>query len=252
MSYPDVPGAGAMTAAMKKDVEGRLTGFLGEDIGGPPKPRWRGRVGGTRAERQLLVPRGLRRVLSVRLATVDRTSNADGLGTRAYWYDGAAEEYRPSPGLIADGSQDAFVAALKKRLEKREGVTPETVDAALGDEENRDAHLDDMAFTADGDLKGRLRPGHGRRPPGRPHLRHPPQSDRHPMTVRLRQPRPAANHRHELAHGGAFSRARVGSVVVSCHQLRPHRAPQLIGPWLSVSMSVRRRSSHAVAAEMDA
>ncbi len=35
-SYPDVPGADDMTAAMKKHVEGRLAGFLGEDIGGPP------------------------------------------------------------------------------------------------------------------------------------------------------------------------------------------------------------------------
>lgn len=35
-SYPDVPGTGAMTAVMKKDVRGRLAGFLGEDIGGPP------------------------------------------------------------------------------------------------------------------------------------------------------------------------------------------------------------------------
>ncbi|MEU0217710.1 polysaccharide deacetylase family protein, partial [Streptomyces sp. NPDC006265] len=91
-------------------------------------------------------------VVGVRLATVDRTSNADGLDTRAYWYDGAAEKYRPSPDLIADGSRDDFVAAVKKNLQKREGVTPDTIDA-LGDQESRDAYLDDMAFTADGDLK---------------------------------------------------------------------------------------------------
>jgi peptidoglycan-N-acetylglucosamine deacetylase len=142
-----------MTAAMKKDVKGRLAGFLGEDIGGPPS------CGGADGSEGLelnvsfsfLVSSG--DVLGVRLTTLDRTSNADGIDTRAYWYDGAAKKYRPSPGLIADDSQDAFVSALKKRLEKREGVTPDTVEASLGDRENRNAYLDDMAFTADGDLK---------------------------------------------------------------------------------------------------
>ncbi|WNM35748.1 polysaccharide deacetylase family protein [Streptomyces sp. Li-HN-5-11] len=152
-SYPDVPGAGAITAAMKKDVKVRLAGFLGEDVGGPPSC---GGADGSQGPElnvsfSFLVSSG--DVLGVRLTTVDRTSNADGTDTRAYWYDGAAKKYRPSFGLIADGSRDAFVSALKKRLEKREGVTPETVDAALNDQENRDAYLDDMAFTADGDLE---------------------------------------------------------------------------------------------------
>lgn len=152
-SYPDVPGAGAMTSAMKKDVEGRLAVFLGTDIGGPPS------CGGPDGPEgpelnvsfSFLVASG--DVLGVRLGTVDRTSNADGLGTRAYWYDGAARKYRPAPGLIADGSRDPFVTALKKRLQKREGVTPDTVEAALGDQKSRDSYLDDMAFTTDGDLK---------------------------------------------------------------------------------------------------
>ncbi|MDX3638237.1 polysaccharide deacetylase family protein [Streptomyces sp. MB09-02B] len=152
-SYPDVPGADAMTAAMKKQVEGRLAVFLGEDIGGPPSCG--GADGSERPELNIsfsfVVASG--DVLGVRLTTVDRTSNADGVDTRAYWYDGAAKEYRTSPGLIADHSQDAFVSALKKRLEKREGVTPDTVEAALGDQEGRDAYLDDMAFTPAGDLK---------------------------------------------------------------------------------------------------
>jgi hypothetical protein len=152
-SYPDVPGADAMTAAMKKDVEGRLAAFLGEDTGG--QATGCGGMDGLEGPElnvsfSFLVASG--DVLGVRLGTVDRTSNADGLATEAYWYDGAAKEYRPSPGLIADGSRDAFVSAVKKRLEKREGVTPDTV-AALDDQESRDVYLDDMAFTADGDLK---------------------------------------------------------------------------------------------------
>ncbi|MBB6421155.1 hypothetical protein [Streptomyces sp. AK010] len=96
-SYPDVPGADAMTAAMKKQVEGRLAVFLGEDIGGPPS------CGGADASERpelnisfsFVVASG--DVLGVRLTTVDRTSNADGVDTRAYWYDGAAKTYRSSP-----------------------------------------------------------------------------------------------------------------------------------------------------------
>ncbi|MFJ4974678.1 polysaccharide deacetylase family protein [Streptomyces coeruleorubidus] len=152
-SYPDVPGAGAMTAAMKKDVEGRLAVFLGTDIGGPPSCGGPDGPEGPELNVSFSFLAASGDVLGVRLGTVDRTSNADGLGTRAYWYDGAARKYRPAPGLIADGSRDAFVTALKKRLEKREGVTPDTVEAALGDQESRDTYLDDMAFTADGDLK---------------------------------------------------------------------------------------------------
>ncbi|MER5218562.1 polysaccharide deacetylase family protein [Streptomyces sp. NPDC002838] len=154
-SYPDVPGADRMTTAMKKDVEGRLAVFLGTDIGGPPSCGGSAGTDGPEGPElnvsfSFLVASG--DVLGVRLGTVDRTSNADGLATRAYWYDGAAKKYRPSPGFIADGSWDAFVSALKKRLEKREGVTPDTVEA-LDDQESRDAYLDDMAFTTDGDLK---------------------------------------------------------------------------------------------------
>ncbi len=93
----------------------RLAGFLGEDIGG--QPSCGGADGAEGPELNVsfsfLVASG--DVLGVRLATVDRTPNADGIDTRAYWYDGAAQKYRPSPGLIADDSRDAFVAALKER-----------------------------------------------------------------------------------------------------------------------------------------
>ncbi|MDF3145154.1 MULTISPECIES: polysaccharide deacetylase family protein [unclassified Streptomyces] len=149
-SYPDVPGADQMTAVMKKDVQNRLAVFLGEDTDGQVTDCG-GMEGSEGPELNVsfsfLVVSG--DVLGVRLTTVDRTSNADGVDTEAYWYDGAAQRYRPSPGLIADGSRDAFVAAVKERLEKREGVTPDTVTAL----DDPDAYLDDMAFTADGDLK---------------------------------------------------------------------------------------------------
>jgi hypothetical protein len=113
-----------MTAAMKKDVEGRLAVFHGEDTGGH-RLRWHGRRGGRELNVNFSFLVASSDVLGVRLTTIDRTSNADGLDTRAYWYDGAEKKYRPSAGLITDGSWDAFVSvALKKRLDKREGATP--------------------------------------------------------------------------------------------------------------------------------
>ncbi|MDT0485956.1 polysaccharide deacetylase family protein [Streptomyces doebereineriae] len=85
--------------------------------------------------------------------TLDRSSAGDGLATKSYWYEGAAQQYRTSAGLIADGSRDAFVAAVEKALGHREGVTADSLDSSLGDREYRDTYLDDMSFTSDGGLK---------------------------------------------------------------------------------------------------
>ncbi|MGW2522383.1 polysaccharide deacetylase family protein [Streptomyces sp. NPDC001617] len=147
-AYPDVPGADAMTAAMKKDVDARLETFRTGSC-------QEGRDGGEGTELNVsfsfLAASG--DVLGVRLVTVDRSSAGDGLATKSYWYDGTAKRYRTSAGLIADGSRDAFVEAVEKALEHREGVTADTLASSLGDREYRDTYLDDMSFTSGGGLK---------------------------------------------------------------------------------------------------
>ncbi|MEV7889795.1 hypothetical protein ACWD3I_24150 [Streptomyces sp. NPDC002817] len=147
-SYPDVPGAQAMTVAMMKDVEQRLAIFRStvcEDA----------QSGGEGIEldisHRFLVASG--DVLGVRLTTQDRSAAGSGLSARTYWYDGKADAYRTAPGLVAGDSRDAFVAVLKARLKGREGVDAATLDDVLSDPASRAAVLDDMAFTVDGGLR---------------------------------------------------------------------------------------------------
>ncbi|MFD3837790.1 polysaccharide deacetylase family protein [Streptomyces sp. NPDC058642] len=145
--YPDVTGAEAMTAAMKKDVDGRLATFRSacDDGGGA------GDVGELNISHQFLVASG--DVLGVRLTTQDHSAAGSGLSVRTYWYDGRAGAYRTALGLVDDGSRDAFVSALKKRLKGREGTDADTVDEAFADPSNQTTILDDMVYTADGGLR---------------------------------------------------------------------------------------------------
>ncbi|MEU7722921.1 polysaccharide deacetylase family protein [Streptomyces tibetensis] len=150
-SYPDVPGAEAMTAAMQKDVEKRLTGFRSgqceDGTSGARSPE-------LNISHQFLVASG--DVLGVRLSTQDHSAAASGLSTRTYWYDGKADAYRTALGLVAEGSRDAFITALKYRLKGREGVDAAALDDTFSDPASRTAVLDDMAITADGGLRVNL------------------------------------------------------------------------------------------------
>ncbi|MET9527494.1 polysaccharide deacetylase family protein [Streptomyces coeruleorubidus] len=146
-SYPDVPGAEAMTAAMKKDVERRLATFRSGGCTGSGGADGRE----LNISHQFLVASG--DVLGVRLTTQDQSAAGDGLSARTYWYDGKAGAYPTALGLVANGSRDAFVAALKNQLKDREGVDAAALDDKFSDPDTRDAALYDMAFTADGGLR---------------------------------------------------------------------------------------------------
>jgi peptidoglycan/xylan/chitin deacetylase (PgdA/CDA1 family) len=149
-SYPDVPGAEAMTAAMKKYVERRLASFRSDSAicqdgtGGADS-------GELNISHQFLVASG--DVLGVRLSTQDPSSAGSGQSATTYWYDGKAGAYRTALGLVADGSRDAFLSALKDRLKGREGVDAAALDDTFADPASSAAALDDMAFTADGGLR---------------------------------------------------------------------------------------------------
>ncbi|MBR8640583.1 polysaccharide deacetylase family protein [Streptomyces tuirus] len=151
--YPDVPGATAMTAAMKEKVEERVDAFLGQE-GDGPATLCGGAPAGTEAARDaelnvsfsFLVASG--DVLGVRLTTVQAPTAGDGIDTRTYWYDGKDKVHKSAPELIADGSRNAFLTAVQERLKKKEGADPTLLD----DPADHDFSLDDMAFTADGDL----------------------------------------------------------------------------------------------------
>ncbi|WP_328744214.1 polysaccharide deacetylase family protein [Streptomyces sp. NBC_00285] len=143
-SYPDVPGAEAMTAAMKKDVEGRLATFREGSCGN-------GSGGELNISHQFLVASG--DVLGVRLTTQDGSAASGGLSTRTYWYDGKAGAYRTAVDLIAGGARNAFVAGLKERLKGREGVDSVSLDDTFSAPASVTSALGDMAFTTDGGLR---------------------------------------------------------------------------------------------------
>lgn len=149
-SYPDVPGATAVTDAMKKDVQGRLADFRAACSGDSA-------VAGSELNitYQFLVASG--DVLGVRLTTLGGEGPGSGLAQRTYWYDGAAGAYRSALKLVADGSRDSFLAAVKSRLAGRDGTDPNTVAEALDDPDP--SLFDDMAFTASGDLRVTFAPG---------------------------------------------------------------------------------------------
>ncbi|MGW2520938.1 polysaccharide deacetylase family protein [Streptomyces sp. NPDC001617] len=141
-SYPDVPGASAMTDVMKKYVEVRLATF---------RSTCQGHHGELNISHQFLVASG--DVLGVRLSTQDGSGVTGGPASRTYWYDGKAGAYRTALALVADGSRDAFVTALKNQLKGREGTDADTVNEAFADRSVLPGVLDDMAFTADGGLR---------------------------------------------------------------------------------------------------
>lgn len=129
-SYPDVPGATALTAAMEKDIGKRLAGFLGtSDATRPTNCADDDRSDDT-DNRELNIGFGVLvasgDVVGVRLSSRDQK----GLSTETYWYDGADRAYRPALALIDKVHRAAFVSALPKRLP-----------------------LDDIAFAPDGGLQ---------------------------------------------------------------------------------------------------
>ncbi|MGW1748334.1 polysaccharide deacetylase family protein [Streptomyces sp. NPDC002092] len=142
-SYPDVPGASTMTDAMKKYVEERLETFRSACQGDDHRE--------LNISHQFLVASG--DVLGVRLTTLDGAAAGSGLSSGTYWYDGKVGAYRTALALVADGSRDAFVTALKNQLKGREGTDADTVDEAFADRSDLTAILDDMAFTPDGGLR---------------------------------------------------------------------------------------------------
>ncbi|MET7688153.1 polysaccharide deacetylase family protein [Streptomyces sp. NPDC005483] len=151
-SYPDVPGATAATEAMRKDVEARLALFRESCADEADAP-----AGELNISHGFLVASG--DVLGVRLTTLGGGGVGSGLARRTYWYDGRAGAYRTALDLVDSGSRSAFVAALKSRLEGREGTDAQTLEQAFADPSLLAGELDDMAFAANGGLRVTFDPG---------------------------------------------------------------------------------------------
>ncbi|MGW0709545.1 polysaccharide deacetylase family protein [Streptomyces sp. NPDC002643] len=141
-SYPAVPGADPLSAALKADIDNRM----GTSSDGTTDAAGAGCVP-VNISYDLLVASG--DVVGVRLSTLDYGAAGDGTGTRAYWYDGKTGKTRKPTALIDEDSFDAFVDALKDGLKGREGVSTSDLDSTFEDYPDT---LDDFFFTDNGDL----------------------------------------------------------------------------------------------------
>ncbi|MFJ8019335.1 hypothetical protein [Streptomyces sp. NPDC096311] len=151
-----------MTAAMKRDADGQLANFRTttcEDGSEAPDGQE------LNISHTFLVASG--DVLGVRLSTQASTGVGDGLSTKTYWYDGRDRVYRIAPEIVADGSQDAFVAALETELKGREGVDAAFLDSAFGGPGRPSHRTERHGLHRRRRPAGHLRPGPGGRPRSR-------------------------------------------------------------------------------------
>lgn len=141
-SYPAVPGAEPMTAVMKRDVARRLQAHVDNGCGANALDF---NIGF-----ELLVASG--DVVGARLRTQDPSAAGDGTETRTYWYDGADARRHDALDLVAEASRPAFLAAVRKQLEGREGIDATALGDALSGSQAQQ-NLDDMSFTREGALR---------------------------------------------------------------------------------------------------
>ncbi|WP_129787035.1 polysaccharide deacetylase family protein [Promicromonospora panici] len=143
-SYPAVPGAEPMTAAMKSDVERRLRAYVDDGCGSGNELDFN--IGF-----DFLVASG--DVVGVRLTTQDPGAAGDGTETKTYWYGGEDAQPHDALGLIAEASRPDFLSVVRERLEGREGVDTAILGAALSGPQAQQDLLDDMSVTRDGALR---------------------------------------------------------------------------------------------------
>ncbi|MET9084871.1 hypothetical protein ABZX77_23830 [Streptomyces sp. NPDC004237] len=141
-AYPVYPGADALSAAMKADIQKRVPAFLMA-----ADSRSRCPVGmEANIAFDTLVASG--NVVGVRLTTQDYTSVNSGLSTRDYWYDGATKTGTSPLALIADAKTDTFAALLSQKLKGRPGLLVDN----FSDPAQRTGLLTNLYFRRNGDL----------------------------------------------------------------------------------------------------
>ncbi|MDX6348520.1 MAG: peptidoglycan-N-acetylglucosamine deacetylase [Streptomyces sp.] len=143
-SYPSVPGAKALTEAVRRGVEARRRSFAtGCGSGGAGDSR-------LNVSFDFLVAAG--DVIGVQTTAQDETAAADGMTLATYWYDGRSGKAVPALGMIAEGSADRFAELVEQALMHRKGADPHAAHAALDDPAARVETLNNLAFAENGSL----------------------------------------------------------------------------------------------------
>ncbi|MFI7704205.1 polysaccharide deacetylase family protein [Nonomuraea sp. NPDC049480] len=142
IAYPQVPGADAFTAALRRMVEGRRADFLGQAC---DQPAWE-----LNLDFAFLAASG--DVIGVRYTEWWLGGAGDGRSTTTRWYDTETGKVLPASALVEPGSMGKFAAGLGTALARKQGFDPQAFREAMADDASRARYLDDLAFTARGDL----------------------------------------------------------------------------------------------------
>ncbi|MEU5266187.1 polysaccharide deacetylase family protein [Amycolatopsis sp. NPDC021455] len=149
VSYPAVPGADALTTALREKTENRVKTLRESQNGVQDAECPTDDAPELNVSFRFLAAAG--DVVGVELTTVDRTAAGDGTSVATYWYDTRTRKSVSTSALIADAASGEFDAALTKALSSREGADPDTLKAALAPE-YRTSTISNLAFTEGGDL----------------------------------------------------------------------------------------------------
>ncbi|WP_329070524.1 RsiV family protein [Streptomyces sp. NBC_01429] len=162
-SYPVIPGADTLTAALKAYVEKERDSYIenqkerdgegsacAEGVSG-------GDAGAAEGDHELNVSfsflAALADVVGLRFSRFESGGAGDGLSDTTMWFDGSTGKVVPALSLISDNKAKLFqfLNALKTALKGHEGVTPDMLAEALV--APRDTTLNNLAFTSKGDLR---------------------------------------------------------------------------------------------------
>ncbi|MFI7640819.1 polysaccharide deacetylase family protein [Nonomuraea sp. NPDC049400] len=142
ITYPQVPGAEAFTAALRRMVEARRADFRTQACH-QAAPE-------LNLDFAFLVASG--DVIGVRYTEWWLGGAGDGLSTTTRWYDAKTGTVLPATALVEPGSIERLTAELGKALSRKEGFDPRALRDVLADGASRASYLDDLAFTTRGDL----------------------------------------------------------------------------------------------------
>ncbi|AXG81782.1 polysaccharide deacetylase family protein [Streptomyces paludis] len=162
-SYPVIPGADALTAALKAYVEKQRDSYLEnrKELDGDGSACADGASGGgsgaAEGGHELNVSFSFLAasadVVGLRLTRFEGGGAGSGLSDTTMWFDGSTGKVMPALALISSKKADLlqFAAAVKDSLKDREGVTPELLAKALV--ASGGSGPDSLSFTPEGDLQ---------------------------------------------------------------------------------------------------
>ncbi|MEW1718184.1 polysaccharide deacetylase family protein [Streptomyces sp. NPDC093109] len=168
-SYPVIPGADALTAALKAYVEKQRDSYIenrkeldGEGSAcadGASEDGAGAGEGGHELNVSFSFLAASADVVGLRFTRYESGGAGGGLSDTTMWFDGSTGKVVPALSLISDNKATLlqFANAVKNSLKDSDGVTPALLTKALVS--SRESSLDNLSFTPKGDLRVAFSPG---------------------------------------------------------------------------------------------